>query len=341
MSTPATPHTALTSPLLYRNQSWFPDPALLMAGERAVALALEEDLLLGDITSEVSIPPTQISSAIIEARSHITIAGLFLADLVFSRLSMGFSSLSALSNAQPANAHPHSQAQAQGQAHNHCHQPVTITLGDPTIQDGATVEPGTVILGLQGPSRLLLAGERTLLNFLGRLCGVAGLTRAYTDTVAGTGSTTRILDTRKTTPGLRILEKYAVTCGGGFNHRTNLGDGILLKDNHIKACGGVTQAVLSAHQRARHIHKIEVEVTTMIELEEALAAGAQVVLLDNMTPEQVKAAVERCSGLAVTEVSGGVNLGNLTAYAAANPDYISVGALTHSAPCADLSMVFL
>ena len=203
--------------------------------------------------------------------------------------------------------------------------------------DGAHVERGAVLLAVRGFAHGVLAAERTALNFAQRLSGVATLARRYAEAVAGTKA--RVIDTRKTTPGYRVLEKAAVLAGGCGNHRFDLGSGILIKDNHIAACGSVRAAVLAAKANAPHPLRIEVEVTTTAELDEAIAAGAEIVLLDNMTPAQVEVAAARAHehGLRV-EVSGGVTLATVAAYARAGADLISVGALTHSAPSVDIGL---
>jgi nicotinate-nucleotide pyrophosphorylase (carboxylating) len=202
--------------------------------------------------------------------------------------------------------------------------------------EGSLIPQGTTVGKIQGPSRSLLAGERVALNFLQRLSGIATLTRKFVEKVAGTG--TEILDTRKTTPGLRILEKEAVRIGGGKNHRFGLYDGILIKDNHIVAAGGIRNAVSRARTYMRHLNKIEVEVKDLGELEEALEAGVEAVLLDNMSVNQVREAVQKTAGRAFLEVSGGVNLQNVRDYALTGVNFISVGALTHSAKAVDISL---
>jgi nicotinate-nucleotide pyrophosphorylase (carboxylating) len=203
------------------------------------------------------------------------------------------------------------------------------------VEDGARVTAAPAILAeLDGPARPILTGERTALNLLGRLSGVATLTARYVDLVAGTGAT--ILDTRKTTPGLRALEKYAVRCGGGQNHRAGLYDAILVKENHIRIAGGIG-AALSALRNGSP-PTLEVEAETLAEVEEALEAGAGRILLDNMTPEEVRAAVELVGGRAELEASGGVSLATVRAFAETGVDFISVGALTHSARSLDVSL---
>jgi nicotinate-nucleotide pyrophosphorylase (carboxylating) len=216
-------------------------------------------------------------------------------------------------------------------------------LVDPDIElerrvaDGAHVDRGAVLLVVRGPARGVLSAERTALNFTQRLSGVATLARRYAAAVAGTKA--RVCDTRKTTPGFRVLEKAAVLAGGCANHRFDLGSGILIKDNHIAACGSVRAAVEAARARAPHPLKVEVEVTDPAELEEALSAGAELVLLDNMTPAEVAVAAARAHDRgAIVEVSGGITLATIAEYARAGADLISVGALTHSAPAVDIGL---
>jgi nicotinate-nucleotide pyrophosphorylase (carboxylating) len=208
----------------------------------------------------------------------------------------------------------------------------------PRVREGARVEQGTIIATLSGDGRSLLAGERVALNFLQHLSGVATLTRRFVDAVQGTQAV--ILDTRKTIPGLRLLEKYAVRMGGGHNHRMNLGDGILIKDNHIALAGGLRSAVQAAKQQIGRTRRrpIEVEATTLDEVQEAVAAGAEIILLDNMPVATIKEAVLLIGTRAKTEVSGGVHLQNVRELAATGVDAISIGALTHSAPAVDLSL---
>lgn len=204
------------------------------------------------------------------------------------------------------------------------------------IPEGSHVAGGDLLARLQGPAGAILLIERAALNFLMRMSAVATLTRAFVDLVGDRPC--RVADTRKTIPGWRALDKYAVSMGGGHNHRFDLGSGVLIKDNHIIACGSVSTAVKRARAFAPHTLRIEVEVDTLSQIYEALEAGADVILLDNMTPEQVKQAVAQIHGKALVEVSGGVTLDTVSAYAEAGADVISVGALTHSAPAVDLSL---
>ena len=205
--------------------------------------------------------------------------------------------------------------------------------------DGSIVKKDSVILRISGPAATMLKAERTAVNFMQHLSGVATTTATYVEAVKGTGA--KIIDTRKTIPGMRSLEKYAVRCGGGRNHRQNLGDGVLVKDNHIVALKrsgmSLTEVVLKAHENASHTIKIEVEVTTVTEADEALKAGAQLLLLDNMSNEEMRNAVEINKGRALLEASGGINLATVKEVAATGVDLISVGALTHSAQALDIS----
>ena len=213
---------------------------------------------------------------------------------------------------------------------------------DPRVRVDAVLEAGAKATNLpvrvavvEGPARAVLTGERTALNLFGRLCGIATLTRRYVDLVEGTG--VEILDTRKTTPGLRALEKYAVRCGGGRNHRLGLHDAVLLKENHLRIAGGIGPAVAAV----RNGRPVEVEAETLAEVEEALAAGVDRILLDNMTPEEARAAVELVGGRAELEASGGISLATVRAYAETGVDFVSVGALTHSARSLHVSLELL
>ncbi len=218
----------------------------------------------------------------------------------------------------------------------------TFTLLDSSVeieyfcQEGDRVTKGQHLATLRGDIRVLLSGERVALNFLQRMSGIATYTRMVADRLSGTS--TRLLDTRKTTPNLRLLEKYAVRVGGGYNHRFNLSDGVLLKDNHISAAGGVARAIEMAREYAPFVRKIEVEVENMEMVREAVEAGADIIMLDNMAHEQMKEAVDFIAGRAETECSGNVTLDNVAALADLGVDYISSGALTHSAPILDLSL---
>lgn len=205
-----------------------------------------------------------------------------------------------------------------------------------TVKDGDKVKNGQKLGVVRGDIRVLLSGERTALNYLQRMSGIATYTRTIADMLKGTN--TKLLDTRKTTPGMRVFEKYAVKAGGGYNHRFNLSDGILLKDNHIGAAGGVREAVLMAKEYAPFVRKIEIEVENLEMLEEALEAGADIIMLDNMSIEDMKKAVELCAGKAETECSGNVTKENVAKLTQIGVNYISSGALTHSSPILDLSL---
>ena len=277
--------------------------AAIPAVRRLIELALDEDLGRGDATSSAVFAASPGGPPVVadmNAREPIVAFGIEIAAAVFAMVD-------------PA---------------------IAIELW---AADGARVEPGALLLTARGPAHSVLAAERTALNFAQRLCGVATLARRYADAVAGTRA--RVVDTRKTTPGFRALEKAAVAAGGCGNHRFDLGSGILIKDNHIAACGSVRAAVEAAKARAPHPLRIEVEVTNLGELEEALVAGAEIVLLDNMTPAEVDVAAARAHGRGVmVEVSGGITLATIADYARAGADLISVGALTHSAPAVDIGL---
>lgn len=264
-----------------------------------IDLALEEDAGLGDLTSRAIFPASHRSRGVIGAKQDLVICGLEVAAAVFTRV-------------------------------------------DPALKvrrlaaDGDHVKRGTAVLRVEGPTVALLTAERTALNFLQRLSGIATQARRHADAVRGTG--VRIVDTRKTTPGCRALEKYAVRCGGCFNHRSSLGEHVLIKDNHIAAAGSLTRAVRLCQAAAPHTAKIEVEVATLGQVSQACRAGAGAILLDNMTPAEVHRAVGLIAGRATVEVSGGVRFETLRDYALPGVDVISIGALTHSAAASDLSL---
>ena len=217
-----------------------------------------------------------------------------------------------------------------------------VKLADPELEfkallaDGASIEARAAIAEIRGSARSILTVERTSLNILQHLCGIATLTRQYVERVAGTHA--RIIDTRKTVPGLRVLEKYAVTCGGGTNHRMGLFDGVLIKNNHLAFHSSIAQAIQEARRHVGHLVKIEVEVRSLDELKVALESGADVILLDNFNPEQTRKAVEMTRGRIPLESSGGITLEAVRSFAETGVDYISVGALTHSAPAADIHL---
>ncbi len=273
-------------------------PRLPAHAERLVELALEEDLLLGDATSEATIDATARGEGRFLAKEDLVLAGAAVASRIFERLGA------------------------------ECRL---------DREDGARATRGETFGVARGPVRSLLAAERTALNFLQRLSGVATATRACVDALENGGARTRLLDTRKTTPGFRMLEKAAVRAGGGKNHRLALGDGILVKDNHVAACGGVAEAVRRARERAGAMLKIEVEVVDLPGLEAAIAAGADIVLLDNMDDGTMAEAVKRAAGRILLEASGNMTIERLPRVAATGVDYVSMGAITHSARAVDIS----
>jgi len=272
---------------------------------RVVQLALAEDVGGGDITTLATVAPNTIAKAVMIAREQLVVAGLPVAEAVFGELSSA----------------------------------IRIRR---TAKDGDRVTAGQSLLHVSGPAQAILTGERVALNFVQRLSGIATLTRQYVDAVKGTRA--QILDTRKTTPGLRRLEKYAVTCGGGHNHRAGLFDRVLIKDNHLAAMQHEPpNPIAAAVRRAREKypqHKIEVEADTLEQVEQAMAAGADIILLDNMNLVQLRVAVQQAKGRAKTEASGGVNLASVRQIAETGVDCISVGALTHSARAADIALDF-
>lgn len=266
--------------------------------EALVERFLDEDIGRGDRTTEAVVPEDLLGKARIESRESAVIAGLDVARVCFSSLA-----------------------------------DISWT---PEVADGDRVGPGDVVTRIEGPLRAILTGERTALNLLQRMSGIATMASRYAEAVSGTPA--QVVDTRKTTPGLRLLEKYAVRVGGGSNHRAGLDDGILIKDNHIAAAGSVTEAVTRALSEAPHGLKVEVEVSDLEQLDEALAAGAEAILLDNMSPDMVRDAVTRAGGKALLEASGGITLETVSEYAKTGVDLISVGALTHSVRAVDLSL---
>ena len=268
--------------------------------DRMVDAWLAEDVGRGDRTTAAVVPPEAVGRARIEARVPAVISGLAVAERCFARVG-----------------------------------------GDrikwlPEVRDGDLVERGDVLARIEGSLAAILTAERTALNLLQRLSAVATLTERFVAETTGTRA--QIVDTRKTTPGLRLLEKHAVVVAGGRNHRFGLDDGILVKDNHIQAAGGVTEATRRALAGAPHGLLVEIEVQNLDELDEAIAAGAHAVLLDNMTPDEVRSAVERAGGRVLLEASGGIDLATVRSFAETGIDLISVGALTHSAPAIDLAL---
>lgn len=277
------------------------DPFTHPSTRDLIAAALGEDVGRGDVTSLVTVAPDVSGTARLVAREPCVVAGLPLVDLTYGVLA----------------------------------GPGVVSVRA-SAREGASVKAGRTLARLEGPLATLLTGERVALNFLQQLCGTATLTRRFVDAVSGTGAA--ILDTRKTVPGLRLLQKYAVRMGGGRNHRFGLDDGILIKDNHVVACGSVATAVRRARADAPHGLRIEVECDRIEQVEEALEARADVILLDNMTPATVGRAHRLVAGRVPLEVSGGVRLDNVRKHAERGASMISVGALTHSAVAVDLSL---
>jgi len=271
---------------------------------RVISAGLAEDLADGpDVTTAATIPSGTLGTADIVARRPGVIAGLYVADAVFGLATKP-------SDGDPVSSRHH-------------------------IADGDEVGAGTVLMTITGPLAAILTAERTALNLLGHMSGVATLTRTWVDAVAGTGA--KIRDTRKTLPGLRALEKYAVRCGGGVNHRMSLSDAALIKDNHVGAAGSVTAAFDAVGKMAPDL-PVEVECDTLEQVDEAVAAGAGLILLDNFSVACIAEAVRRTAGLARLEASGGLQLEDAAAVAATGVDYLSVGALTHSAPVLDIGL---
>jgi len=275
---------------------------LLPRIETLIDLALEEDAANGDITSQSIFSPDHISQAQILARQDMVVCGLEIAERVFCRVDPS----------------------------------VKVEL---VTKDADQVGNGSTVLRVEGPTISLLIAERSALNFLQRLTGIATLSRQFSEAASSAGTGVRIVDTRKTTPGWRALEKYAVRCGGCFNHRSSLGEHVLIKENHITAAGSLENAVKLARDYAPHCAKIEVETESLDDVRAALNAGAEVIMLDNMSPPQIRQAVALIDGAAVVEISGGIGLDTLAEYALPGVDIISIGALTHSAPAADFSMI--
>ncbi len=267
--------------------------------DRTIQMALEEDLGPMDLTTDATIDPEKRGKAILLAREKLVLAGLPVFSRVFTFLSS------------------------------------EIEL-EYYFEDGNLVTAEEKICLLSGPISAIMKAERTALNFLQRMSGIATLTKVYVDKVGSEKA--RVLDTRKTMPGLRVLDKYAVRMGGGFNHRFGLFDGILIKDNHIAAAGSIAKAVALARENTHHTLKVEVEVEDQDGLKEAIQAGAEVILLDNMTPDAMRKAVKMAGGRVILEASGGINLNNIEEIAQTGVDLISVGALTHSVRGVDVSL---
>ncbi len=276
------------------------DPAELSGAQEIIDRVLAEDLASGDVTTRVAVPAGVMARARLVTKSPLVIAGLEIAVAVFLTVDAS----------------------------------IGVEL---VVADGERIPEGVIVARVWGSARSLLAAERTALNLLQRMSGVATLTRSYVDAVGGR---CRITDTRKTMPGLRVLDRYAVRCGGGHNHRNDLGAGVLIKENHIRAAGGIRAAIEAARRDAPHTLRIECEVRDLDELRQALAAGVDIVMLDNMDDSQVAEAVAITEGRALVEVSGGISCDRVGALSALGIDLISVGKLTHSAPAADLSLLF-
>lgn len=268
--------------------------------DRLIEQALLEDIHTGDITTMAVVPGHHPASARLIAKESLVVAGLAVSARVFKVLDKEI-------------------------------------RFDACLDDGGKAHPGTVLATVHGEAAHLLMGERVALNLLQRMCGIATLTSGFVEAVAGTKA--RIVDTRKTTPGLRQLEKYAVRIGGGINHRTGLYDGVLIKENHIAAAGGIAEAVRRARNYIPHTLKIEIETETLAQVDEALEARADIIMLDNMSLDEMRAAVKIINGRAQVEASGGVNLERVRAIAETGVDIISVGALTHSSRAMDISML--
>jgi len=267
---------------------------------RVVSAALDEDLGRGDITTDACVPPSIVGRCAFRARSELVVAGGAVIVEVFRQID------------------------------------AAVSVRE-LVLDGTRLAPGGVLAHVLGPAASILKGERVALNFVQRLCGVATLTRHYVDALPG-GSRTRITDTRKTTPGLRALERRAVRAGGGHNHREDLSSAVLIKDNHVAAAGGIAAAVGRCQEHAPHTSRIECEVDSLTQLDEALAAGVDIVLLDNFDDAMVEQAVAINAGRALLEVSGGITIDRVTKLSGLGVDVISVGALTHSAPAADIGL---
>lgn len=269
--------------------------------QRIIETALQEDIGLGDITTEVTVSPETMARAELVAKEDFVLAGIDVAGRVFQTVNpdVDFEKI---------------------------------------LQDGCRVRKGQVLAWLRGPAASLLQGERVALNLMQRMSAIASLTSRYVSAVAGTKAV--IVDTRKTVPGLRVLDKYSVRMGGGRNHRIGLFDGVLIKENHVAAAGGIGAAIARAQQKLPHTLKIEVETRNLDEVGQALEAGADIIMLDNMSFAEMRQAVELIAGRALVEASGGVNLETVADIAATGVDIISVGALTHSITAADISMLF-
>jgi nicotinate-nucleotide pyrophosphorylase (carboxylating) len=273
----------------------------LFSLNKLIKTALEEDMGLGDITTSSTVPKDKRISGNFIAKADGVLCGMDVAKAVFAYIDEG------------------------------------IVLSS-LFEDGQSVTKGDIIATIEGNAAKVLIGERLALNLMQRMSGIATNTSKFVAQIAGTGA--KILDTRKTTPGLRLLEKYAVRMGGGYNHRFSLSDGVLIKDNHIKAAGGISNAIEAARENVPHTLKIEIEVESMDEVKQAIDAGADIIMLDNMTNEQMRKAIEYIDGRALTEASGNMDEKDLAAVAQTGVDFISIGALTNSIDPLDISLKF-
>ena len=269
--------------------------------EKLIKIGLEEDIGLGDITSRSILSPDDVNVAEVLTRENIVLCGLNILKSVFLTLDPD------------------------------------IDFSDDTFNDGDNLKNNTKIISIKGKGIALLEGERVALNILQRLCGIATLTKEFVEKA----NPIKVLDTRKTTPGLRLFEKYAVSCGGGKNHRFGLYDAVLIKDNHIKAAGGIIKAVAKIKKNHNNSIQIEVETTTLSEVNDAILAKSDIIMLDNMPLEDIKKAVNLIDGRASIEVSGSISVDQLNALSKVNIDFVSIGALTHSPKASDISMNFL
>ena len=295
----------------------------------AVQAALAEDIGSGDVTTLATVPETVAARAVMQAREPLVVAGLDFAEAAFREVFPFINRRGELRKPQILGRRRTPPSD----------EPIKIGW---LVKDGQSVKAGDILLNISGPARALLSAERVALNFVQRLSGIATLTAQYVNAVKDTPA--QILDTRKTTPGWRRFEKYAVTCGGGRNHRLGLFDMVLIKDNHLAALRDAKpNAIAAAIRRAREKFpklKVEAEADTLEQVEQAAVAGADIILLDNMSPMQLRLAVQKIKGRAKTEASGGVNLGNVRAIAKTGVDFISIGALTHSARAVDVGLDF-
>ena len=287
--------------------------------DQIINTALEEDIHYVDVTTDYLLPDGHTSSAYYIAKDNGILCGIDIAKRVFEIVGGGVTPLAGASQCAGG-------AKVGGVTFSEC------------LTDGSEVKKGDIIARMEGDTKTLLKGERTALNILQHMSGIATATNRCVELVQGTNA--KITDTRKTLPGLRRLQKYAVTVGGGYNHRYNLSEGAMLKDNHIDVYGGITPAVTALRKKIGHMTKIEVEVRNLDELQEALAVGCEIIMFDNMSCEDMAKAVEITAGRAMLEASGNITSANIAQVAATGVDIISLGALTHSVICFDISMRF-